>query len=266
MSNNRAISKQFALVDLTGGRRGIYNAASMNMVAGYNKKGTLFCRENSEYRDFLKKQGAVVHPEIGRLFSVRDILPEFIEEVRATNGRYWESKVKKALESAPVGVSKLFATRYVLPAQRWTIRKNGHDVCFSSVREDDKYALYASVLPDGDSFLDSSLLPQYGIEHRAVVQHGDKRYLYSRHSRSKLTAIVPYTGTMGMNYAIEDHIVSPMFYISGRWRFADDLSLEDINRAKSSHDIPFKALLLLERKGTKLRAALKHSGVNSKKG
>ena len=236
------------------------------MVAGYNKKGTLFCRENSAYRDFLKKQGAVVHSEIKELFSVRDILPESVEEVRAINGRYWEPKVKKALESAPVGVSKLFATRYALPTQRWTIRKNGHNVCFSSVREGDKYALYASVLPDGDSFLDSSLFPRYGIEHRAVVQHGDKRYLYSRHSRSKLTAIVPHTGTMGMNYAIEGHIVSPMFCASEEWKFADDLSLEDIDRVKSSHDIPLKALLLLERKGTRLRAALKHLGINSKKG
>ena len=238
----------------------------MNMVAGYNKKGTLFCREDSKYRDFLKKQGAVVHPEIGELFSVRNILPESMEEVRATNSRYWEPKVKKALVSAPVGVSKLFATRYVLPTQRWTIRKKGHDVCLSSVREDGKCALYASVLPDEDSFLDNSLLPRHGIEYRAVVQHGDKRYLYSRHSRSELAAIVPYTGTMGMNYAIEGYIVSPMFYTFGKWRFADDLSLEDIDSVRSSHDIPSKSLLLLERRGTRLRAAPKHLGINSKKG
>lgn len=225
----------------------------------------MFCRKNSVYRDLLKEEGAIVHPEIKNLFSVRDVLSGSEERIMDANSRYWEQKVKKALESAPVGVSKLFATRYELPTQRWTIRKNGHDIYFSSVREHNKYALYASVFPNEDSLLSSSYLPWCGTEYRAVVQHGNKRYLYSKHSRSKLTTIVPYAGTMGMNYTVGDCTISPMFYIFGKWRFADDLSLEDIDRAISSHEIPHEALLLLARKSARLGKAL-NLDIDSKKG
>ena len=208
----------------------------------------MFCRKNSVYRDLLKEEGAIVHPEIKNLFSVRNILSGSAERIMDANNWYWKPKAAKALESAPVGVSKLFTTKHELPTRRWRISKNGHDVDFSTIIETGGCSLYASVFPEEDNILSSGLFPRHCLGYRAVVQHGDKRYLHNRHGITKLYETTPYTGDMGMNYTIGDYTISPMFCVNGLWKFANDLSIYELGIVRAEHELTEDAARLLKRR------------------
>lgn len=208
----------------------------------------MFCRKNSVYRDLLKEEGAIVHPEIKNLFSVRNILSGSAERIMDANNWYWKPKAAKALESAPVGVSKLLTTNHILRSHKWGLEKNGHIVQLVSIGDGSKYSVYASVFPRGIHVLNSVSFPWCRHEYRAVVCQDGGKFIYAMDKETGLKTIKPYDGLMGMHYRAGAYLISPMFCVNGSWKFANDLSIYELDIVRADHELTEDAARLLKRR------------------
>nr|DAV76490.1 MAG TPA: hypothetical protein [Caudoviricetes sp.] len=248
LSNNRAISKQFTLVDLTGGRRGIYNAASMNMVAGYNKKGTLFCRENSAYRDFLCSKGAAVHPHISRLIRANS-LSGYADRnyVDKANYNYYSDKIKEFAKDKPFGVYEVCTTRWIIDTTRWHLKVDGKYIGIRSFKRGDGGVICISIndtpMPDVDVFKLASSGGRFssyvaGAESWIKVTN-DNQYAVVQAEKVDISS-------PGFVYYKDGYAIRPMFLVNNEWKLVEELSMLELRACTATHGGPRELLLALE--------------------